>query len=90
MNNYTSNTYELKRDILNFSAKMSKGLSKPTQKFIMDSLYGIAKSKSCLISNIARALKEEVKLKNTIERLCDNFSTLTNEEINIIKLLMKN
>ena len=31
MNNYTSNTYELKRDILNFSKKMSNNLPKSTQ-----------------------------------------------------------
>ena len=69
MNYFTMNTYEMKRDILNFSNKMSNNLSKPTKKFVMDSLYGIAKSKSCLISNIARALKEDVKLKYVIERL---------------------
>ena len=85
MNNYTSNTYELKRDILNFSKKMSNNLPKSTQKFVMDILYGIAKSKSCLISNIARALKEDIKLKNVIERLCDNFLNLSSEEINTIK-----
>ncbi len=85
MFNYTLNTYEMKRDILNFSKKMSNNLSKPTEKFIMDSLYGIAKSKSCLISNIARALKEDIKLKYVIERLCNNYSNLTNDEINIIK-----
>ena len=85
MNNFTTNTYELKRDILNFSNKMSNNLSKPTKKFVMDVLFGIAKSKSCLISNIARSLKEETKLKNVIERLCDNFMNLSNEEVNIIK-----
>ena len=85
MNNYTSNTYELKRDILNFSKKMSNNLPKSTQKFVMDILYGIAKSKSCLISNIARALKEDVKLKYVIERLCDNYSNLSDDEISILK-----
>lgn len=85
MFNYTLNTYELKRDILTFSTKISKSLSKPTRKFIMDSLYGIAKSKSCVISEVARALKEDVKLKNVIERLCDNFSNLTKEEVSMIK-----
>lgn len=85
MNNYTLNTYELKRDILKFSNKMSNNLTKPTKKFVMDTLFGIAKSKSCLISNIARSLKEESKLKNVIERLCDNFSNLNIDEINIIK-----
>ena len=76
MNNFTTNTYEMKRDILNFSKKISEGLNKPTQKFIMDMQYGIAKSGSCLISEISRELNEEIKLNNTIERLCDNLVSL--------------
>lgn len=85
MNNFTTNTYEMKRDILNFSKKMSNGLNKPVQKFISDMIYGIEKNNSILFSNIARALDEEVKLKNTIERLCDNCNNLSDKEINIIK-----
>lgn len=40
MNNYTMNCYEVKRDLVNFSKKIVKGLSKPESKFIMDMLYG--------------------------------------------------
>ena len=47
-------------------------------------LYGIAKSKSCLISEISRELDEKVKLKNTIERLCDNLNNLSEEEFKTI------
>ena len=85
MNNFTTNTYEMKREILNFSKKITDGLDKPTTKFVFDMLYGIEKSNSILFSEIARALKEEIKLKNTIERLCDNCNTLSIEELNIIK-----
>ena len=85
MNNFTTNTYEKKRDILNFSEKISKGLKKPKIKFISDMIYGIEKSKSVLISNISRALKEKIKLKNVEERLCDNCNNLTDDEINTIK-----
>lgn len=81
MTNFTTNTYEVKRDLLNFSHKISIGLDKPTRKFISDMIYGIAKNKSVLISNIARALDENIKLRNTIERLCDNCKSLTDEEI---------
>ena len=84
MNNYTMETYELKREFVNFSKKISKGLNKSTSKFVMDMQYGIAKSKSCLISNIARGLDENIKLNYTIERLCDNLTNLTDEEITII------
>lgn len=85
MNNFTTNTYEMKREILNFSKKITNGLDKPTTKFVSDMLYGIEKSNSILFSEIARSLKERIKLKNTIERLCDNCNALSNEELNIIK-----
>ena len=70
MNYFTSITNEMKRESVNFSKKMSKGLSKPNKKFIGDMIYGISASKDIKISNIARELKENIKLGNTIERLC--------------------
>ena len=84
MNNYTMNLYEVKREILNFTKKMSNGLNKSRTKFLMDMEYGIAKRKSCLISEISRALDEKIDLKNTIERLCDNLTSMTKEENEII------
>ena len=84
MNNYTTDLYELKREIAHFSKKISKGVNKSTGKFIMDMQYGIAKSKTCLISGIARELDEKIKLNYTIERLCDNLSKLSDEEIDFI------
>ena len=80
MNNFTTNCYEMKREIYNFSQKMSNGLNKSTSKFILDIQYGLAKGGSCLISEIARALDEKIKLGYTIERLCDNLSNLYPEE----------
>lgn len=85
MNYFTTNTYEMKREILNFSKKITNGLDKPTTKFVSEMFYGIEKSNSILFSEIARALKERIKLKNTIERLCDNCNALSNEKLNIIK-----
>ena len=81
MNNYTMNSYEVKRDLINFSKKISEGLSKPESKFVMDMIFGISKSGSTLISEISRSLKEDIKLSYTIERLCDNLSRFKNEEI---------
>ena len=43
MDNFTTNTYEMKRDILNFSKKICKGVSKPETKFVSDMVYGISK-----------------------------------------------
>ena len=85
MNNFTTNTYEMKRELINFSEKIAKGVNKPTLKFIMDMQFGLAKGGSCLISNIARSLNETNKLQNTIERLCDNLSNLSKEKFKTIE-----
>lgn len=84
MNNFTTNTYEMKREILNFSKKIADGVNKPTTKFVMDMQYGLAKSGSCLISNVSRSLDENIKLNYTIDRLCDNLANMYEEEKNII------
>lgn len=80
MNNYIKNPYEMKREISNFSKKIFEGCTKPTSKFVLDMQYGLTKGGSCLISNIARALDEDIKLGNTIERLCDNLSNMYEED----------
>lgn len=84
MNNFTTNTYEMKREILNFSKKVSDGINKSTSKFVMDMQYGIAKGGSILISNIARSLDENIKLNYTIDRLCDNLTNLYQDEKEMI------
>jgi len=43
--NFTSNTYQMKREILSFSNKISKHLSKPDKKFSADMTYGTASKK---------------------------------------------
>lgn len=63
MTNYTIDLYETKREILNFSKIMSKNLNKVGEKFVSDIQYGLSKSKSCLISEISRALDEKSKTK---------------------------
>ena len=80
MNNITTNTYEMKREIVNFSKKISEGVNKPTTKFLMDMQYGLAKGGSCLVTEISRALNEDIELSYTIERLCDNLANLYPEE----------
>lgn len=84
MNNFTTNSYEMKREIVNFSKKISNGVNKSTSKFVMDMEYGLAKGCSCLISEIARSLDESIKLSYTIERLCDNLNNLYDDEKDII------
>ena len=70
MNYFTTITNEMKRESVNFSKKMSKGLSKPNKKFIGDMIYGISASKDIKITKIAGQLHEGIKIDNTIERLC--------------------
>ena len=53
-------TYEMKREIVNFLKRIATGVNKSTQKFLMDMQYGIAKSGSYLISEISRGLKEKI------------------------------
>ena len=81
MNNFTTNTYEMKREICNFSQKICKNTNKVQSKFANDMIYGILKSKDILLSSIADALLEKNKKANTIDRLCDNLSLDLSESI---------
>lgn len=56
MVNFTSNTYTLKRKILNFTNKISKRLSKPERKFTADMTYGMLATVSCLLTDVADQL----------------------------------
>ena len=69
MANFTSNTYTLKREILSFSNKLSRPLSKPDKKFTADMTYGILASESCLLTDIVDQLHEPIKKVNAVERL---------------------
>lgn len=74
MDNFTTNTFEMKREIINFSKKISDGSDKPESKFIMDMIYGISKLKDILLSSIAGALDEKTEKAYTIDRLSDNLA----------------
>ena len=75
MNNFTTNTYQMKREICNFSNKICKNSNKTQSKFVTDMTYGIAKSKDILLSSISSALNENVKKINTIDRLSCNLNS---------------
>lgn len=78
MINYTTLAYQLKREILNFSQKICKGISRPEFKFVTDMLYGMLESNSCHLSKISRSLGERIALKKTIERLSRNLNGFDN------------
>jgi hypothetical protein len=74
MFNSTSNTYILKRKILNFTNNISKRLSKPEMKFTADMTYGMLASNSCLLTDVADQLHESTKKINTVDRLSAYFT----------------
>jgi hypothetical protein len=61
---------------INFGNKLSLSVSKPIMKSINDFIFGILKSNSSLLSEIARALKENIKIKDTIDRLSKNLEKI--------------
>lgn len=69
MLNSTSITYQMKREILTFSNKISKKLSKPDRKFTADITYGMLASDSCLLTDIVDQLHVDSKKVNSVERL---------------------
>ena len=81
MNNYSKFIYQLKEKILNYSKKITKGLSVPNKKFITDMLYGLNSSCSVILSDIARSLKEDITLKKTVERLSRNIAEFDNRDV---------
>lgn len=96
MNYFTSNTNEMKRKIVNFAQFMSNCLKKTEKKFISDMLYWLGAGKDIKISNIARQLHEDIKLDNTIERLClhldkfDNYNIMNKNKYEYIKSMLPN
>ena len=69
-----------------FSGIISKSLSVPKQKLVKQLIYGIQASKDVKLSNIGRALQENIPLIKTEDRLSRNlddedFTKCINEEI---------
>lgn len=94
MINYNKLSYQIKRNLSVFSNKITKDISKPKSKFVFQMFYGFLQSNSIHLSNIARALKEDISLKKTIERLSRNLnnfneiSKLNENYVNEIKPLI--
>jgi len=78
----TTNTYTMKREILNFFNKISSTLPKPDKKFVADMTYGILASRSCLLTDISDALHETSKKVNTVERLSLHLTNYISRKLN--------
>lgn len=83
--------YQTKRAPTQFAEKLAEGLSKPDQKFILDMVYGLIKSRSPTLTEIARALEEDTRLLYTVKRLSNrasafsHFSRLEQNYLNAIQ-----
>lgn len=81
MSNYNKLIDRYDRLFLYYLNKIIGYLPKPKIKFYTDIVYGILKSKSVLLSNIAHSLNEKILLKKTIERLSNFLSSEIEEDI---------
>jgi hypothetical protein len=75
MSHSTTDTYQMKREILNFSNKISCKLSKPERKFTADMIYGMIASGSCLLTDVADQLHENSKKINIVDRLSKHLNS---------------
>ena len=85
MINFNTCGNHLKRRILKFAERISNGFTKPERKFIADMVFGIIAANSCKLTEIGRALKEDISLKKTVDRLRRNLANFFQ-----IEKLMKN
>lgn len=69
-----TDTFKMKREILNCSKKFSTCLSSHDAKFTADMTYGIVASKSCLLTHISQRLQENTKKRYTVDRLSNHLA----------------
>ena len=69
MNYSTTDTYQMKRDILSFTKIISNRSHRPDKKFSAYMVYGTLASGSCHLTDIVDQLHEKTKKVNAVERL---------------------
>ena len=69
MKKYTRESGIAKAGLLRFCAKICKGLGRVAEKLVTEMVYGIAAGNSCRLTEIARALEEDISVKKTVDRL---------------------
>ena len=70
----------LKAQLTKFCSELCTGLSKPLTGFVSEMLFGIQSSQDVKLSNIARALKEDIELIRTEKRLSRNLKSAELEQ----------
>ncbi|MDD4570702.1 MAG: hypothetical protein PHE70_11370 [Tepidanaerobacteraceae bacterium] len=81
MFNFTTNVYATKREIVNFSKGLVQGSGQVESKFVTQAIYGILKSGSIILKNVAATLNESIRIKNIIDRLSQNLNRPLSPEI---------
>jgi hypothetical protein len=71
----------LKAQLTKFVAQLCVGLSKPLAGFVSEMLFGIQSSQDVKLSNIARALQENIALIRTEKRLSRNLKRAELEKV---------
>lgn len=66
--------WRIKRQMGKFSERLSEGLGKTLGRLVREMVYGIQCSKDVKLSSISRALREEIPLIKTTNRLSRNLS----------------
>jgi hypothetical protein len=69
MENNITDSKKVQQQILQYASKVTKGFKKTKQRFIAQAIFGIQASRDIKISNIARSLKEDIRLIKTENRL---------------------
>jgi predicted secreted protein len=69
MKNYSREAGIAKAGLLRFCKRISKGMGRPAEKLVTDMLYGLSIANKCHLTEIARALGEEITIKKTVDRL---------------------
>ena len=70
----------MKTSVKTFAKHVSVGLPKPKQNFVTDMLYGMMVAQDVKLTNVGVALKEDIDLKCTEERLRRNVSDFNQAE----------
>lgn len=68
----TTDVYRTKRETVHFAKDLVSASGQVESKFATQSIYGMLKSGSVILRNIAVALNESIQIKNTIDRLSQN------------------
>ena len=69
MKDSTTDGKRVQYQIQQFARRVTKGLSKPRKKFVSQMLFGMQAARDVKLSNVARSLKEDIRLIKTEDRL---------------------